>query len=171
MRWVPVCCELFSPGTTVYRRPLCTRGWVNRRDRRGSLSSPRRWWREEESEVEALRRKVPFSACVHGGGPLGLVYTHSHAACGNNAENLLFLLAVGPTFSSVWYFNRKFTCSSDARSVMSAAQDSPGLSRTAQDCPGLSCPGCPGLSACAPGSHRGTGSWLMAEQKFLITLV
>lgn len=65
-----------------------------------------------------------------------MVYTHSHAACGNNAENLLLLLAVRPTFSSVWYFNRKFTCSSDARSVMSAAVDSPG--QPGQDSPGLS---------------------------------
>lgn len=138
MRWVSVCGELLSTGITAQRRPLGTGGPVNRRDRRGSLSSPPRWWREEESGVEALRRKVPVSACVRGGGPPGLFYTCSEAACASNAENLFFLLAQRPTLSSVWYFNRKFTCSSDARSVMSAAVDRPGPSWTVLDCPGLS---------------------------------
>lgn len=146
MRWVSGCRELMSTGTTVGRRPLGTGGRVSRRDRRGSFSSPRRWWREEESEVEALRRKVPVSACAHGGGPPGLFYTCSEAAWANNAENLFFLLAQRPTLGSVWHFNRKFTCSSDARSVMSAAVDRPGQSWTVPDSPGR--------SACAPRSQR-----------------
>lgn len=82
-----------------------------------------------------------------GEGPLGLFHTHSEAACGNNAENLFLLLAIRLIFISVRYFNRKFTCSSDARSIMSAALDSPGLSPLHPD-------------------HRGTGSCLMVEHKY-----
>lgn len=163
MRWLSMCRELMSTGITVERRPLGTGGRVNRRDRRGSFSSPRRWWREEESEVEALRRKVPVSACVHGGGPPGLFYTCSEAAFANNAENLFFLLAQRPTLSCVWYFNRKFTCSSDERSVMSAAVDSPAQSRTVLHSPAQSWT----VLDCRPVRpvHRGSASSLMVEPK------
>lgn len=163
MRWVSACRGLMSTAITAERRPLGSGGRVNRRDRRGSFSSPRRWWREEESEVEALRRKVPVSACVHGGGPPGLFYTCSEAACANDAENLFFLLAQRATLSSVWYFNRKFTCSSDARSVMSAAVDRPGASWSVLDSPGQSW----SVLDCRPvrPDHRGSDSILMVEPK------
>lgn len=114
-----------------------------------------------ERRGEPSRRKVPVPACVHGGGPPALFYPCSEAACANHAERLFFLLAQRPTLGSVWHFNRKFTCSSDARSVMSAAVDSPGPSRTVPNRPGPSWT----ILDCRPvrPDHRGRGSILMVE--------
>lgn len=105
--------------------------------------------------MEGLRRKVPVSACVHGGGPPGSVCTCSQAAGAKNEEKLFFPLAQRPPLSSVRYFNRKFTCSSDARSVMSAAVDRPGRFWTVLD-----------RRPVRP-DHRGRGSVLMVEPKIL----
>lgn len=84
--------------------------------------------RRGERSRGAAKEGPVLSMRARRGSPRVGPHAHRQAACGNNAENLLFLLAVRPTFSSVWYFNRKFTCSSDTRSVMSAAVDSPALS-------------------------------------------